>query len=122
MNARLLAILAGLVGVLSLPVTASAQTAACAPGTPSALKLAGLPAQIPFGTDHVFSTAFDNPDWDVTGPVRYTMADAHTGAPFFQRTGAELEDLFIELDLGDGPATVSAQFVQTSLQDVLRSA
>jgi hypothetical protein len=72
----------------------------------------GLPSRVPFGREQVFSTDYDSLDWSVVGRVAYGMADARTGKPFFEDTGGELVDLFVQLNIGDAPVVVSARFTQ----------
>ena len=110
--------LASLVVTLAGSAPAVAQTSPCPAGTPSAVRIVGLPERIPFGVDHVFSTDFGHLDWDLVGRVHHTMADARSGDVFFEGAGGELEDLYVRLDLGDGPVRVSARYVQRSEREV----
>ena len=101
--------------LLAVPGSAHAQeppAAACSPGSPSALRVAGLPARIPFGREEVFSLDYDDYDWDVVGPIEIAMK---TGDHTFshETTTDELADLFVELDLGDRPASITASFEQS---------
>jgi hypothetical protein len=110
--------LVALVGVLVTPAAAPAQTLPCPPGTPPAVEFRGLPSSIPYGVDHVFQTDFGHIDWDVVGPVTYTMADSATGEAFYEGTGTVLEQFYVRLDHGDRPVVVSADFVQHKQEEV----
>ncbi|HSD79993.1 MAG TPA: hypothetical protein VLB47_05005 [Solirubrobacteraceae bacterium] len=107
-----LAVLASVALCLALvPETARAAAAACAPGTPAALTLEGLPTRIAFGPEHRFSLAYDDHDWHVASPI--TIRTVNRGEVLFEdRTSDELGDLFVQLDVDDRSATVSATFEQ----------
>ena len=102
-----------LLGVLCGSATAQVAPApSCGDKTPSALRFVGLPSRIPFGRDEVFSLDYDNDAWNVEGRIDITMRSGDNTF-FHDATDDELADLYVELDLRDKPATITATFAQS---------
>jgi len=92
-------------------------TPPCAPDTPSALRFDGLPSRAAFGHEQAFALDHDDDDWEVEDAVSLTMRTGNR--TFFTDTTAdEFADYYLRLDLGDGPATVSARYVQRSEREI----
>ena len=114
---RLLAVLVIVAGapVLAVPATA-APSSPCAAGTPSALRISGLPDRVAVGRSEQFSLDFDDDDWYVEGDIDITMASG--GTVFFHDiTDDWLADLWLRLDPGDRDATVTVKFEQVTYPD-----
>jgi hypothetical protein len=92
------------------PASAAAADA-CPPGTPSAERFSGLPAQVAIGRTETFSLDFNADDWFVEGNIRVTMATAD-GVFFDDNTDDPLAEFWLHLDPGDTAVTVTATFEQ----------
>ena len=90
-------------------------TPPCADGTPSALRIVGLPTRIPLGREEIFRLDYGDADWEVTGAITITMRSG--GSTFYEDTTRdELADLYVRLDLGDAPAHITARFAQRDIE------
>ena len=86
-------------------------TLPCPAGTPAAERFVGLPARIEFGPDERFALAPARGAQRVHGAIRVTMRSG--GETFYDGVTDEARGaFFLQLDLGDRLATVTATFLQ----------
>ena len=92
---------------------ASAQTPPpCAPGTPQALYLDGLPERVAYGPPESFMVAEAFEDWSLDGVVRVRVADAGSGRVISDAPVAVDQALAVRLDLDDPPVRVTVTYPQ----------
>jgi hypothetical protein len=84
----------------------------CGADAARAVALEGLPVRVTYGPDHVFSIT-ETFSADLASPIRVRMADAATDRAFFEGDAQPDDELFLQLDLGDGAVTVAATWTQS---------
>jgi hypothetical protein len=100
-------------GGFGAPRAPAAQTApACAPGTPAAVTFEGLSHRSPFGPPRFFWLGETLEDWELEGDIAVRMVGTADGEPFFEGSVSPDDDLYVQLDLDDGPAAITATYAQ----------
>jgi hypothetical protein len=85
---------------------------ACSAGVPQALGFDGLRTRVYYGPPQVFTLTEDDGDWTSRSDATVEMESLESRRIFFRGRVEADEELFVQLDLDDGPVEIRATYVQ----------